>query len=214
MNAKPAKINDFPSYSDSKSIPWGAILIGTVVAIGLSFLFNLFCTSIGLSVIPTSKEGGTALAIGGLIGLLISIIVTMFLAGMTTGYLARSFCLTSKAGILYGFITWSLALILTVILSMQMIQFITSYTDYIYGRSPAANAVNNATSLSMNHMNNLSDSSPNTTEDAKKMSNNVKYGAFIIFILFLSGALSSCIGGYFGVGFNKYYGIKYPEKSR
>jgi hypothetical protein len=69
------------------------------VGVGLSFLLNLFSIAIGLSLVTTSKEGIASLAIGGFLGLVISAIAAMFVAGTTSGYLGRSCCAKRNLGV-------------------------------------------------------------------------------------------------------------------
>lgn len=191
-------VGDSHLYHRFKHISWSAIIVGALVGIGLNFLFNLFCASIGLAVITTTKDGATALAIGGFIGLLISVIVAMFVAGMTAGYLARPFCFKRNLGVLYGFTTWSFALVLTVFFAAHMSHFVTSYTNYIYNRPATVNVVNNDTSpaVSGTTQTNPADVTVNT----QKAVNDVGYAAFLVFVLFFVGALSCSLGGHCGMG--------------
>src|SRR5687767_10657531 len=72
-----------------KAISWTAILAGALVGMGLTFLLNTFSIGIGLSLVRTTEDGLTSLAIGGFIGLLIGAIVSMFAAGFTAGCLGK-----------------------------------------------------------------------------------------------------------------------------
>lgn len=184
-----------------KSFSWSAIFAGAFVGIGLTFLLNLFCVSIGLSIVKTSTEGVTALAVGSFIGLLISIIVAMFAAGMTAGYLARPFCFKRNLGILYGFIAWCLALILGVILATHMTRYVTSYTEYVNNRPAVVSVVNNDVSpaVSVAAKTKAKTNQSDVTVNAQKAVNNLGYSAFVVFVLFFVGALSSCFGGHCGM---------------
>jgi hypothetical protein len=198
MNNNPnVNLNTPYLYHRFKHLSWGAILAGAVVGTGLSFLLNLFCVAIGLSVMTTSSDGVTALAVGGFLGLLISVIVAMFVAGMTAGYMARPLCSKRNLGIFYGFATWSVALILVAILASHMSHFVTNYTNYIYNRPDVVNVVNNNVTPAV-----TASTQSNPTEvtiNAQKAVNNVGYGAFVVFFLFFMGALSSSFGGYCGM---------------
>jgi hypothetical protein len=180
-----------------KCLSWSAIFAGAIVGIGLTFLLNLFCVSIGLSIVKTSAEGVTALAVGGFIGLLISIIVAMFAAGMTAGYLARPFCFKRNLGVLYGFIAWCLALVLGVLLAAHMTRYVASYTEYVNNRPAVVNVVNNDVSPAVTVADKTTQS--DVTVNAQKAVNNLGYSAFVIFVLFFVGALSSCFGGHCGM---------------
>ena len=100
-----------PLCSDQR-MSWTAIFVGALVGAGLGFLLNLFGIAIGLSIL-TQKDGAAALAVGGLLGFLIAVITSMVVAGYTAGYLGRTYCPKRNLGVLYGFTTWGVALILT-----------------------------------------------------------------------------------------------------
>lgn len=185
-------------YYRCKKISWSAILVGAVVGVGLNFLLNLFCVAIGLSVITTNQDGVTALAVGGFIGLLISVIVAMFVAGMVSGYLGRAFCPKRNLGVLYGFTAWSVALIFIVVLATHMTQFVTSYTNFLYNQTPAVNMVNNDISPAVTATTQTTPAQ--VTVNAQKAVNTVGYSAFLVFVLFFVGAFSASLGGHFGMG--------------
>lgn len=177
-----------------KCVSWTAIIVGAIVGIGLSFLLNLFSVAIGLSVFSISTEGLVTLAVGGFIGLLIGGIISMFLSGFTAGYIARPYCSTRNLGLLYGFATWSLALILTVLLTSHVGQYISSYSNFISNpatiiittneSAPAVKASNSVQTIAVN---------------AEKATNTFGIGAFIVFCLFFIGAISSCFGAACGI---------------
>jgi len=56
-----------------KRISWTAIFVGAIVAVGLSFLLNLFGIAIGLSAFTLSTDGASVLAVGGLVGMIIGV---------------------------------------------------------------------------------------------------------------------------------------------
>ena len=179
-----------------KCISWSAIVVGALVGIGLSFLLNLFSVAIGLSIVTTSKEGMMSLAIGGFVGLVISSIVSMFFAGTAAGYLGRSYCAKRNLGVLYGFTTWSLALILTALLTSHIGHYVSNYSDFI--TNPTVIVVThdrNMPAMSQSTQNNTSV----VTVNAQKATNNLGITSFLIFILFFVGAIASCFGGYFGM---------------
>jgi pheromone shutdown protein TraB len=84
-------------YCSTKCISWTSIVVGALIALGLTFLLNLFSTAIGLSAYKLS--GGSSLfAIGGFLGFAIGIVATMFAAGWLAGYLGRSYCYNKNLG--------------------------------------------------------------------------------------------------------------------
>ncbi|MEO8401124.1 MAG: hypothetical protein ABI597_04915 [Gammaproteobacteria bacterium] len=177
-----------------KVISWSAILVGALIGIGLSFLLNLFSVAIGLSLVSTTKEGIATLAIGGFIGLLISTIVSMFVAGTAAGYLGRAICVKRNLGVLYGFTTWCLALILTVLLTSQMGQYVTNYSALVtHPTTVLVTPEVDSPKLS------VQEKSTVVAVDAQHATNILGMSTFLIFILFFVGALASCFGGHFGM---------------
>lgn len=171
-----------------RCISWTAIFTGAIVGIGLSFLFNLFSVAIGLSVF-TMSEGIAGLAVGGLIGLAISAIVAMFLAGMVAGYLGRPYCFRRNLGILYGFTTWCLALILTALLTSYVGRYVVSYSNFIANPTVIVAEVAPAAANEA-HANMVS---------TERAANTFGVGAFVVFVLFFIGAVASCFGGHCGM---------------
>ncbi len=186
------------SFFYGKYISGRAVLVGALVGIGLSFLLNVFSVAIGLSLVTTTKAGLISLAIGGFIGLLIGVIATMFVAGYTAGYLGRPYCEKRNLGALYGFTTWSVSLILMVLLAMPMSRFVSSY----------AAAVSNSAVVIMNDQTPSKTISTSTTPggtsiavsaDSEKAVNTVGNATLLIFVLFFVGAVSCCFGGHCGM---------------
>jgi hypothetical protein len=181
-----------------KSISWTAVITGALVGVGLSFLLNLFSVSIGLSAFTTSTDGLSTLAVGGFIGMLIGAIVTMFITGWVAGYLGQPYCGEKNLGVLYGFTAWCFSLVLAVLLASSFGHFVTSYTAAV--SNPPAAKVNMT----------IDDSAPIVSEqkrasggsevtvNTEKAANAIGATAFVTFILFFVGALSSCFGGFSG----------------
>lgn len=124
---------NFTNLNPFKRISWTAIFIGAIVGIGLSFLLGLFGAAIGLSIFSMGANGVITLAVGGLIGIAICIIVSMLAAGYTAGYLGRLYCPRHNLGILYGFSAWTVALMLSAILTTHMSSYLAAY-----GAGPSA----------------------------------------------------------------------------
>ncbi|MCX7124855.1 MAG: hypothetical protein NTU49_03705 [Gammaproteobacteria bacterium] len=180
-----------------KCVSWSAILVGALVGLGISFLLNLFGFSIGLSLLTTSKAGMITLAIGGFIGLLISVFVSMFVAGMTAGYLGRSYCGKRKLGVVYGFTTWCVALILSVLLASHIMHFVSNYTTLITNQAVVSVTQNQEMPAVTTQAKNTDTSM--VIVNPQKATNTVGYVSFLVFILFIVGALASCFGGCFGM---------------
>lgn len=200
MNHEHCNLEDKPLHlGHKKPISWTAVITGALVGIGLSFLLNLFSVAIGLSMVTTTKEGITSLAIGGFIGLLIGTIVSMFVAGFTAGFLGRLHCLKHNLGVIYGFTSWCLALILTVLLASSMANYVSSYTNLVTHSATPTTAViiNNETAPAISTL-----SSTHHTDvvvNAQEATNTLGISALFIFILFFVGAAASCFGGHYGM---------------
>lgn len=177
-----------------KCFSWTAVFSGALVGIGLSFLLNIFSVAIGLSIFSTSN-GVMSLAVGGFIGLIIGIIVSMFVSGWVAGYLGRPFCFKRNLGILYGFVTWCLALIITILLMSYVGRYITSFS----------NAISNPTMIIVA----AEENTPSTQSTggramqmtATKAVNTVGFTTFIVFVLFFIGAISACTGAAYGMSY-------------
>lgn len=196
-----------------KWVSWTAVFVGALVGLGLSFLLNLFNIAIGLSVFTTSADGMVTLAVGGFIGLLIGAIVSMFVAGYTAGYLGRPFCTQHNLGVLYGFTTWCLMLILTILLTSHIGRYVAAYSSALARPSTVIvmtddNTPNTMTDVMKKDAVKTKPATPATstssaqpavvTVDVETATNRLGMGAFVVFILFFIGALFSCIGGHCG----------------
>lgn len=190
-------MHDQHTHCHHKSLSWTAVITGALVGVGLSFLLNLFSVSIGLSAFTTSSEGLSTLAIGGFIGLLIVAIVSMFLTGWVAGYLGQPYCRDKNMGVLYGFTAWCLALILAALLASTFGHFVTSYAAAM--SNPPVEKVNMTTQDNAPMVSeNKKETGSEVTVNTEKAANAIGATAFVTFILFFVGALSSCFGGYSG----------------
>lgn len=183
-----------------RRLSWTAVITGALIGLGLSFLLNLFSIAIGLSIVTTTHEGIVSLAIGGFIGLIIGAIASMFVAGFAAGFLGRTYCIKRNLGVLYGFTTWCLSLILMVLLSSFMGRYIHSYSDFISNPKTTIFTTHKVESVAT-----LPVSTPNitTTVSEQKTEKSLEYSAFLIFILFFISALASCFGGHYGMSCGK-----------
>jgi hypothetical protein len=183
-----------------KLISWTGVIAGALIATGLSFLFNLFDIGIGLSVVSNSKEGVETVIVGGLIGMIIGAIVTMYVAGWVSGYIARPYCWNPHLGVLQGFTTWCLALIITLILLSSHVSFVT-FGSQLLSRHVSTNPmVQITTNENAPAVSEIRGNRSQVTINAEKSANNLGTGTLITFLIFFLGAVSSCFGGYCGAG--------------
>lgn len=167
-------------------LAWKPIFAGALVAIGLTFLLNLFSISIGLTAFSTDSLGVEKLAFGGLLGTAIGIIASMFAAGWLAGYLGRKYCNKRHMGALYGFLTWSVALVAAFFLVSHAQQYVSFYSHFISGTGDTFQA---AASSSAGHI-------------AVKVSSSqtsLIISSYIVFCLFFLSAFSSSLGGHCGM---------------
>lgn len=193
----------------TKCISWTAIFAGALVGIGLNFLLNVFGLSIGLTAFTSTQEGVFAVAVGGYFAILLGSIVSMYVAGWVTGYVGRVHSICRRhigVGILYGFITWCLALIITVLLTTHVNQFISYHKEALM--TPSAHSIVLNTTTNDNapvvSQQTLTDKVNNTSTthvvvNPEKAANAIGTSLFLTFFVFFAGALASCFGGYFGL---------------
>lgn len=174
---------------------WAALFAGAFVGVGLGFLLNLFGMAIGLSAYSSTPNGATVIAIGGVIGLLIGAIAAMGTAGFVAGYLGRFHHCYCHGGVLYGFITWSLALILSALLIIPMSHYVSFYEDNL---NPSFAPVEISHAVTGANVDAVNPNNP-STPPASVQSKHLAWSGWVLFILFFVGALSSCIGGCYGM---------------
>lgn len=172
---------------------WSAVFAGAFVGIGLGFLLHLFAIAIGLSAYSSTASGAQTILIGGLIGLSIGVIVSMAAAGYVAGYLSRFQQCYCHGGIIYGFVTWSIALALSAVLVIPLTHY-TSFYKYSLANSLVA------------QMSDDSDRNPaeqqakaSTSVEQKATPTELAWSGWIMFVLFFVGAFSSCLGACYGM---------------
>ncbi len=178
-----------------KRISWSAMFIGALIGLGLGFLLNLFGVAIGLSALTTTA-GQTSIAIGGFLGLVIGAVATMFVAGYTAGYLGRFYTPKQNLGVIYGFGTWTLALVLAALVSSPFTTYLASYSNLT--------AAIVATEGQQAVGDEAADETAQTTESNQLQNMNISPSTviwipFLAFLLFFIGALSCCFGAYWGM---------------
>ena len=176
------------------NLHWTAIFAGAIVGLGLGFLINIFSMAIGLSAYASSPNGATVIAIGGVLGLLIGVIASMGTAGFVAGYLGRFYHCYCHGGVIYGFITWSLALMLSALLILPMTHYVSFYEENLDPNLAP-------TQISAADVN-VSVTSQQNSPSQKMMNANPKqlvWNGWILFIIFFLGAFSSCIGACYGM---------------
>ena len=195
---------------------WSAIIAGTLVGIGVSFLLNLFAIAIGVTAFIYTDSTQT-FAIGGFIALVIIAIASMRSLGWISGYLGakNKICCSKHAqcdsntchlGCIYGFIAWCLALILTIFLSTHIGKFVAYQRVVIsHPNTSYSYVTENQINLPAHPVLITSEKKAVTQEDAAKA---LAMTTFVTFVLFFIGALSATMAGH--CGFNACF--KYSKK--
>lgn len=174
-----------------KRISWTAVIVGALVGVGLTFLLTLFSIAIGLSAFTAGKGGSPIIAIGGLIGIAIAVIASMVTAGYAAGYLGRLCSPHRNLGILYGFTTWSVSLLLGAAVWGHVGQYTSSFSHAVVGSTIVIENVGSDVKV--------------TASDERKPSKiqatpaHLACGTYIIFGLFFIGAFSTCFGACWGM---------------
>lgn len=198
--AKDTSLNLQNSH-ESQHICWTAIITGALVAVGLSFLFNLFGTAIGLSAFTVNDKGTQyVMVLGGVIGFLVMIVISMLVAGFVTGYLGGKSSTRDNIGALYGFTTWTLALLISAATLGTLTNFTTVYSHEIGNPVVKVKTASKETLQTV-----VVEATPTVTyEDSHNTTRSVSQqtlslSAFVVFVLFFVGAVSTCIGAHWGV---------------
>lgn len=175
-----------------KRICWTAIFVGALVGVGLGFLLNLFGVAIGLSAVTTNKEGAAVLAVGGVIGIFIAVIASMLVSGYAAGYLGRMHCPKRNHGIVYGFTTWSLALLLSAVVAAPLGHYVGAYEHTIAGPVVLSQDENGMHEIAVRD--NLPPAPKHHMTKIVASPESLACGAFLLFALFFIGAVSTCVG--------------------
>jgi hypothetical protein len=178
---------------------WTAIFAGALVGVGLGFLLNMFSMAIGLSAYTTTSTHTTAIAVGGVLGILIGVIVTMGVAGFVAGYLGRFYNCYCHGGVIHGFITWTLVLMLSALLIGSINRYVSFYEENL---DPALvpSQISTANTPASNVTADVTAEQPNAPEQAiDENPKHLAWSGWILFISFFLGAFSSCIGACYGM---------------
>lgn len=170
----------------SKCLSWKPIIAGALIIVGLSFLLNLFMAAIGVNAFTLGDDGAEKLAMSGAIATGVGIVVSMFAAGWLTGYLGKGSCSKGHLGALYGFLAWTLALIITIFIALHAQQYVSFYGHFISGTAQNFQPMNSVAATAVNTVKNVQ---PDT----------LVISAYVIFVLFFLSAFACSLGGHCGM---------------
>lgn len=179
-----------------KCISWTGIIVGAFVALGLSFLLYLLTAGLGLSTMTLSQQGLLALGIGGFIFIIILSFLIMFISGWITGLIARGYCYRPSFGLLHGFTAWCLALLLAIFSHSAFLGSLTPDVEGYNVKGPTTQISRNVDTTTTAVPSTRDTRTGVTTEEA---ANTAGMGILATFFIFLTGAIASSLGGYFGV---------------
>jgi hypothetical protein len=191
---KKIELPDLQEPTTFKTISWNAILIGAFIGTGLSILISLLSTVLGLTAFNLTQDGSIVFAAGGFFGIIIGVMCSMFAGGYAAGYLGWIYN-PRRMGMIYGFSTWSVTLILIALISGHVNSYLTTYSNKI------SNSVFVVTEEQENATEQIIVSSTPTSiaNDQKTIKisatpESLALGELSVFISFLVGALASCLG--------------------
>lgn len=204
--ARTKESNVHDHYCNVNCLSWTAIFAGTLIAVGLSFLLNLFGVAIGLSAYTTSTVGITTLAIGEFFGMAIGIMVIMFFAGWVSGYLGRVHCVNRHFGTLYGLTTWCLTLVLSAVLVSHFGDFVNKQhsafinaNETVLKMSPNAAASKSSVETAIHTVAKMNTTQDSSRHDKEQAANTMGKSLLLMFLLFFVGAITCSYGGYVGM---------------
>jgi hypothetical protein len=177
-------------------ICWSALFAGALVGVGLGFLLHLYGLAISLSAYSSSPNGASIIAIGGFLGMLVGVIAATATSGFVSGYLGRYHYHHIKGGVIYGFVTWVLALLISIILAGPVMNYVSLNKNSITGSSQVETSTVKVTDKA---------TSPRIKQDKKTnlvaeiTPTELAWSGWVLFALFFLGALSSCIGACYGM---------------
>ena len=79
----------------------------------------------------------------------IGVIASMFVAGWLTGYLSKRHCQECHLGALYGFLAWTVALLITVLIVSQVQQYMSVYGHFITGSTDMVQVSTNSSNVAV-----------------------------------------------------------------
>ncbi len=117
-------------------VSWSAVFAGILIAITINFLFNFLGMGFGFTAYKADTDTLNVLGVGAIIWLIISSIIAMGIGGWAAGRFSGTHSRTE--GFLHGFLTWSLASILTFIFVTSSAGAIISGTINLVGSGLSA----------------------------------------------------------------------------
>lgn len=171
--------NNYPvctsSCTQKKPFCLKSVFAGALVAVGLTFLFNLLTLGLGFSLFTPHEAGKVTLGFAGIAWMLVGSYIILFIPGWVAGRLvAHQDSSHVCCGFLHGFSTWCLYLIMSWVLLFFM-------------KDPLSAAMMKSFFINL------------VPETTNPQINELGYAGLITFAIFLMGALGATIGGACGI---------------
>lgn len=97
-------------------LSWGAIFAGFVIATALQMVLSVLGAAIGFAAFdPGQGDSAGSLGIGAAIWFAVTALISMYMGGRTTGYLAG--IISRGTGMLHGVVMWGLSTLLAIYLA-------------------------------------------------------------------------------------------------
>jgi hypothetical protein len=176
-------------------VSWTAIFSGAIIGVGLNFLLNLFSLSISLASFSVSSSGKTEFYFIGFLCFILSAIVAMFISGWFAGKLTSPVVHQPRWGCFYGFLCWSVQLIITIILLTNMIHYAAFHSNFT-SNLVTIKLTNNAPMFTETKAHSVIHSPLSFNIETNKK--EIILNAALTFCLFFIGGLASTFGGYLG----------------
>lgn len=203
----PQQNDESNSFNHSTSyfpkIAWGAIIVGVIIGFAYEILLNFLGVGLGLVTFSGTTKMLT-IGVGAIIWIAISGIVSMGIGGWFTGKLSNTGCRFQL--ITNGLIAWSIATIITIVISTTassvfvggVINIIKS-SEYELLSQPS-NLENNSYSQSESNLTNNNYPQQDVTSDEQvgNYANNIGKAFLTIFIAFLFSGLATVLGTIYG----------------
>ncbi|MCS5711288.1 hypothetical protein [Candidatus Berkiella aquae] len=174
----------------TKHIYWKAVTVGTISAVGITFLFNFLTIAVGLILFKRGQEEMLALTFGTVAWMVVGSYMTLYVAGWIGGrQLHGEYSFNVANGLLHGFVIWSLYLIVSIVLlSLMPDAVVSTILTLLFIHLPAATEAGQHVSTST--------------------VNNAGYAALVTFFIFFMGMVGCCIGAACGIKESKKYYIQ------
>lgn len=189
-------------HTNFPKIAWNAITVGVMISFAYEILLNFLGVGLGLTTFSGTTKMLT-IGIGAIIWIAISGILSMGVGGWFTGKLSNTSCRFQL--ITNGLITWSIATIITIIISTTASSvFVGGVINIIksseYELSQPSNLGNNNYSQSESNFanNNYPEQSVTSEEQVGNYANNIGKAFLTIFIAFLFSGIATVLGAISG----------------